>query len=120
MKIKKATNWKISQKFLNLKKPKNEKFIIPKWILFCEEILKLNLSASLYEARQTSSKYITISYKNNKFKVRFSNHKPIKSRESRKDCDFFVGVNHNSVTNTKDALQAVLKWKESLENKGLI
>lgn len=117
MSIKKATNWKISQKFLNFKKPKNPDFIIPKWIYFCEAILNQGLSASLYEARKTSSKYITVFFQDQQFKVRFSNHKPIKTRENRKDCDFFVGVNHNSVSTTEDALKAVLKWKLNIESQ---
>jgi len=117
MKAKKATNWNISHKFLNFKKPKNSNFIVPKWISFCEAVLAEGLTASLYEARKTDSKYITIFFKKHQFKVRFSNHKPIKKREKSNDCDFFVGVNHTSVSTTKDALKAVLKWKQEIESQ---
>lgn len=62
---------------------------------------------SLYEARRTFSKYLTVERDEKKFKVRFSNHKPIKEREENNDCDFFVGVTNYKVTTTEDALKSV-------------
>ncbi|MDT6940782.1 hypothetical protein RI570_21330 [Brucella pseudogrignonensis] len=79
-----------------------------KWIGFCEDALDLGLSLRLYEAKHTVSKYITVSNDRGKeFKVRFSNHRPIKAREEANDCDFFVGVSNKNVTTTVQALQAV-------------
>lgn len=114
--IKKATNWKISTKFLNFKRPKNPNFIVPKWIIFSEKILDMGLDAYLYEARKTASKYITIKFNGSSFKVRFSNHKPIKIREKNMDCDFFVGVNNKSIQTTDDALVAVKNWINKNKN----
>ena len=81
-----------------------------KWVEFCETLLSEGFTLTLYEARKTFSKYITVKkpgVKRKSFKVRFSNHKPIKQRELAGDCDFFVGITHTGVTTTKDALAAV-------------
>ena len=81
----------------------------PKWIGFCEVMLGHGYTLTLYEARQTFSKYVTVSKAGIKpFKVRFSNHKPIYQREVAEDCDFFVGVTNLRVTNTSQAISAVL------------
>lgn len=78
-----------------------------KWVEFCEVALRRGLDVYLYEARHTASKYITLRGNGKSFKVRFSNHKPIPSREAGADCDFFVGVTNRTVTTTGDALRAV-------------
>lgn len=78
-----------------------------KWVTFCEILLEQGFKLSLYEARQTLSKYITIRRGDKAFKVRFSNHRPNKKREAAMDCDFFVGVNNQTTTTTADALIAV-------------
>lgn len=79
----------------------------PKWITFCETLLTDGYTLSLYEAKKTYSKYITVIRGQKQFKVRFSNHKPILYRELRGDCDFFVGVTNLKTTNTAMALAAV-------------
>lgn len=84
-----------------------------KWILFCEEILSFGLVCELYEARQTRSKYITVRLPDDysrSYKVRFSDHKPIKYRESAGDCDFFVGVTNFKTTTTQQAITETLKF----------
>ena len=111
-KMKKADNKNVDIKFLqyrfevavNSGYPKKAK-----WIEFCETLLDEGYTLRLYEARETVSKYITISKSGSPltFKVRFSNHRPIHSREVQKDCDFFVGVTNLTVTNTQQALIAV-------------
>ena len=107
----KATHWKISQKFLDYKTPKKGEFKKPKWVEFCEHFINVpELTMKLYEARQTNSKYITIFFKDQTYKVRFSDHKPIKSREEQGDCDFFVGITHLGVRNTDMAILAVQTW----------
>lgn len=81
-----------------------------KWIKFCETLLEAGYHLSLYEARHTYSKYVTVRKADKKFKVRFSNHKPIKHKEAQGDCDFFVGVTNFGVTTTSHALAAVHKY----------
>lgn len=61
---------------------------------------------TLYEARQTFSKYITVRHQGRQFKVRFSNHKPIRSRQFSNDCDFWVGFHHEGWSKTEDAVVA--------------
>ena len=114
----KATNWKISKKFLDYKSPKKEGFVKPKWIQFCESLIETEgLVMRLYEARHTNSKYITLTLNNSSFKVRFSDHKPIKYREEAGDCDFFVGVTNLGVSTTDQALIAVQEWIKNLPQK---
>lgn len=81
-----------------------------KWIVFCEYFMDKGFKISMYEARRTVSKYITIHFGEQEFKVRFSNHKPIYNREVKGDCDFFVGRTHTGVRTTDDAIRAVEKW----------
>ncbi len=77
----------------------------PKWMMFCEHFLELGFTIRLYEARETFSKYVSVISQDGKtYKVRFSNHKPIKSREANGDCDFFVGINHFQTNTTEDAI----------------
>lgn len=110
--VNKATNLKVTPVYLasrsgDLAKRGYEK---PKWIVFCECLLSKGLTVHLYEARKTFSKYVTVSDASGRsFKVRFSNHKPIASREARGDCHFFVGVTNQKVTTTGMALDATLK-----------
>lgn len=111
----KATHWTITKKFLDYKTPKRSDFKKPKWVEFCEYFINYpGVVLKLYEARQTHSKYITIAYQGQEFKVRFSDHKPRKSSERKKDCDFFVGVNNQSVTTTEMAIIEVEKWLKNL------
>lgn len=81
-----------------------------KWIGFCETMLDRGYEVFLYEAKKTVSKYVTVvnPYSGHRFKVRFSNHKPIKERERNNDCDFFVGRTNFRVTTTADAIKATI------------
>jgi hypothetical protein len=81
-----------------------------KWIIFCETMIENGLECSLYEARKTLSKYITVSLCGRSYTVRFSNHKPIKAREIEGHCDFFVGVTNTGVRTTADAIKAVFSF----------
>lgn len=78
-----------------------------KWVFFCETLLERGYEMTLYEARQTVSKYITVRKDGKTFKVRFSDHKPIAHREANGDCDFFVGRTNLGISNTHNALHAV-------------
>lgn len=84
-------------------------FVTPKWVIFSKILMEEGFSVSLYEAKKTPSKYITVMRKGvmKCVKVRFSNHKPIHARELSGDCDFFVGVTNLGTTNTDDAIKFV-------------
>lgn len=111
---------KLTNKYLTfeiLEQKTSEKYGKAKWIMFAEELLKKGFRVSLYEARRTFSKYLTVEKDGEKFKVRFSNHKPNKEREEHCDCDFFVGVSNYKVTTTEDAFDAVYKYFNEKEKK---
>lgn len=109
--MKKANDLVITQQFLNSRV--SAKFGKQKWISFCEKFVEdPRFKITLYEARKTFSKYITFHYKDKTYKVRFSNHKPMRRRENEGDCDFFVGVTHLNISTTDDAIKAVSKWAE--------
>lgn len=81
-----------------------------KWIRFCEVLLAEGYTLTIYEARRTVSKYITVNYPGGTpYKVRFSNHRPIMEREAAGDCDFFVGRTNLTITHSRQALDAVRK-----------
>lgn len=106
----KQTHTPITQALLDVRAERcmNAGFGKQKWIQFCEELLAEGFDLYLYEARETYSKYITVKHRNNTpFKVRFSNHKPIKRREKNGDCDFFVGITNFGYSTTDMALAAV-------------
>lgn len=81
-----------------------------KWISFCQFFLNAGYTVYVHEAVTTASKYIFICRGTSIYKVRFSNHKPNKDRESRKDCDFFVGRTNTGTTNTQQAIHATLTY----------
>lgn len=81
---------------------------IPKYIQFCTTLLDLKYTVTLYEAKSTVSKYVTVLKQGYApYKVRFSNHKPNFFKEVECDCDFFVGVSNLRTTNTAMALNAI-------------
>lgn len=107
---KKANNRKVNHDFLanRVRHAQNLGFQKQRWVFFCEVMMKAGLDCYLYEARQTLSKYITVKKPDDcsqAFKVRFSNHKPIKHRETAGDCDFFVGHTHLGIQNTEQAIE---------------
>jgi|GEM_PF-6843435 len=109
---KKQTNSVITPLLLEarVQRTVNAGFSKQKWVEFCEILLRQGFKLTLYEARQTYSKYITVIKPGSRkrgFLVRFSNHKPNKRRELSGDCDFFVGVTHLGITTSRQALQAV-------------
>lgn len=111
----KATNRAVNMDFLRHRVQYAESmgFQKQKWVTFCEVMLERGFTVSLYEARQTVSKYITVRRADDysrSFKVRFSNHKPIKHREQAGDCDFFVGYTHLGIQTTEQAIAATLNF----------
>ena len=108
--MRKITNEVLTASVLRTKelKAENSGYEAPKWVQFSRELLRYGYILELYEARKTFSKYITVKGEDAKpFKVRFSNHKPIKSREEMGDCDFFVGISHLNTSTWRDAITAV-------------
>ena|ERR1019366_3821077 len=87
------------------------KYGVSAWIRFCLWAMAQGYKPTLYEAKNTVSKYVTIYCGNDvTFKVRFSNHKPIPEREARGDCDYFVGVTNMGVTKTEDVIESITYW----------
>jgi len=105
----KAKNEAVTQEMLDArtKWATDRGYTKARWVAFCEALLNAGFHLSLYEARHTVSKYITITDGDASYKVRFSNHRPNKGRELEGDCDFFVGVTHTGARTTEDALKAV-------------
>lgn len=121
---------KVKQQFVKTKKPRKisgskinrgvlkhrEEFVKKlgyekqKWVYFCEVMLDNGFELYLYEAKETVSKYITVCNGEKEFKVRFSNHPPIRSREIKGDCDFFVGRTNFKTTNTTEAIMETLRY----------
>jgi len=109
---KKASNTEVTVELLKARVEYSIKlgYSKQKWVEFCEHFLAQGYHLSLYEARRTVSKYITVSRGRQRFKVRFSNHKPIEHREKAGDCDFFVGRTNLKVTTTRDAIRATEEY----------
>lgn len=121
----KATNLRMTEGYLagRAEACVRKGFTKPKWISFCETMMKVGYAVELYEARQTVSKYVTVIDEADTgvaFKVRFSNHKPIESRELAGDCDFFVGHTNLGITTTREAISATWahfkKCRNQMEN----
>lgn len=110
----KATNIRVTGQFLSKRAEAAlaKGYSKQKWITFCEVLLDDGFTLHLYEARRSVSKYITISRskRGSRYKVRFSNHAPIKERERGSDCDFFVGVTNFKTTTTEQAIVAVREF----------
>jgi len=106
----KATNRKVSPEFLKHRQNRAKGFPKAKWIEFCEICMDSGCVVELYEARKTYSKYVSVIKNGKTFKVRFSNHAPIKTREERGDCDFFVGHTNFRITTTDDAIKATARF----------
>jgi len=87
-----------------------EQYPTPKYIQFCERAINHGFDVKLYMPISGGvSKYVTVYHKSKKFKVRFSNHKPIRDLEVKGTCDFFVGVTNLGVTTTEMAWETMLK-----------
>ena len=85
-------------------------FSSPKYLQYIKMALEKNYKVSLYDAQTTVSKYVTVKKGKRTFKVRFSNHKPNKTKELNNECDFFVGITHLGITNTDNAWEATKKF----------
>lgn len=115
LQTKKESDLIVTLEFLNkrIKKLNDNGFGKAKWISFCEAMIEQGFEVVLCEAKTTVSKYVFVHKKENKeqkFKVRFSNHKPNKKAESINDCDFYVGHTNERITTTNDAIRATLRY----------
>lgn len=110
--MRKATNRRVNHDFLRARVEKIEALGYKKqrWVEFSEVMLSYGFVVELYEARKTLSKYLTVIHQGKRFKVRFSNHRPIRRREEAGDCDFFVGITNLRTTNTEQAIAATLEY----------
>ncbi len=108
----KATDLRITQAYLDGRTDRAELhgYDKAKWIEFAETMLRCGYEVILYEARNTFSKYLTVWNGSLSYKVRFSNHKPIRHREEAGDCDFFVGRTNFNVTTTNQAIIATIAY----------
>lgn len=109
----KAEYKKVTYEYLHSRTSK--KYGKSKWIVFSETLLNLGYDLTLYEAKETLSKYIYVSMDDKAFKVRFSDHKPSRKQELDNDSDFYVGISNFGVQTTNNALTAV----EEYFNKGV-
>lgn len=117
---KKQTHQLVTEEFLQTRvdRAAEQGFPVAQWIKFCRAMMKDGHKVFLYEAKKTNSKYVTvarppIAY----FKVRFSDHRPIKHREANGDCDFFVGRTHFGVTTTAQAVAATRRFFQNETGK---
>lgn len=92
------------------------KFGDAKWVQFARWFIEKGFNVELYEARQTFSKYLTVIKGDRRFKVRFSNHKPILAREIAGDCDYFVGITNLKTTTTDMAIMVTEMFFERNDN----
>lgn len=114
----KATDLTVTRSYLCERAARLEKggYQVSRWIEFCFVMLRCGYEVSLYEARKTFSKYITVKNGDWWYKVRFSNHRPIRAREAQGDCDFFVGITNFQTTTTNMAIIATIAALESAPN----
>jgi hypothetical protein len=86
--------------------PKTRGYKAPKYLLFIKTLLEAGWSVRLYEGgKRGVSKYIFVKKNEHIYKIRFSNHLPIKSKEENGDCDFYVGVSHHQTSTTEDIIK---------------
>lgn len=86
----------------------------PKYLLFIRWFLLHGFRVKVYVAQV--SKYVFVYRNGSIYKIRFSNHKPIYTKQMENDCDFYVGVSHLS-TYTTDQIIAMITEKEGIKKK---
>ncbi len=117
---------KITNEILQqLKKRVDPKYKIPKYIIFCEEMISSGFTVTLLRSRSTVSKYVFVKYNNISIKVRFSNHRPTKSKQDTNDSDFYVGISNYGCITTEELIPIVknilqgknTSWEEKRKKK---
>jgi len=119
----KTIKGKVSLELLRSYKRKAEQrdYGVPKWLQFALHFaeqygVKRDVKVSLYSARKTYSKYVTISANGENVKVRFSNHKPNFEKELNNDCDYFVGPRHNGRFLDTETVKALVETDLNLNS----
>jgi len=104
----------LSLEYLKSLEPRYTKqgYSVPKWIIFCKELIKNGWEVSLYRSKSTVSKYVFIKKDDKKYKVRFSNHKANRQKEDTGDCNFYVGVGNKGVITTEQLLEWIINGNE--------
>jgi hypothetical protein len=80
----------------------------PKYLRFILRMLREGWQAKLYVANKVS-KYVFVYKGDEIYKIRFSNHKPLVSKELDNDCDFYAGISNLHVTKTETIAKIILK-----------
>lgn len=78
----------------------------PKYFEFIKTMLLEGWNVKLYTAGV--SKYVFVSKGDHIYKIRFSNHKPIYTKELQNDCDFYVGITHQQASKTEQVIEKIL------------
>lgn len=81
---------------------------VPKWIKFCETMIKHGWRVKVYQAYKTVSKYIYIRKGKFEYKVRFSNHMPAEDSDNFERSDFYVGISRGGKINTESLIEKLL------------
>lgn len=95
---------------------RNSQWGVPKWLEFCEFFAARNVTVKVYNSLSTVSKYVSLKPQKGRkritLKIRFSNHKPNRSRSA--DCDIVVGISHRGVITTEQAIaEACVRFREA-------
>ena len=112
----------LTKEYLESLKPayKRNDWPVPKWIMFCEQMIDLGFIVHLYRSKTTVSKYIYLKEKGKKekIKIRFSNHKANYHQEVEKeDCDYYVGIGHKGVVRTEELIEILKRRKNATLEK---
>lgn len=94
---------KINSMIENYPKP----FKPAKYLIFIKTMLENGWKVKLYVANKVS-KYVFIIKGDDVFKIRFSNHLPIESKEKENDCDYYVGISHCQTSTTEEIINKIL------------
>lgn len=84
----------------------------PKYLLFIKTMIENGSKVKIYKAGV--SKYVFVITDTDTYKIRFSNHRPIFSKEIEEDCDFYVGVSHRNCQTTEEIIN-IIQYKEIIK-----
>lgn len=83
-----------------------KEYPVPKYLQFMLEMNQRGYETLLYTAQV--SKYVFLKKGFDVYKIRFSNHRPIYSREQENDCDYYVGISHKNSFNTEQIIEKII------------
>lgn len=85
----------------------------PKYFEFIKTMILNGWTVKLYTAGV--SKYIFVIKGMHIYKIRFSNHKPIREKELENDCDFYVGITHLQASTTEQVIEKILFMYDQIQ-----